>query len=227
MRPMSERDRKPPESGERDHQTFVPGPLSDGTLGWMIERFGAAGAQRIIQREMARRRAGAAPATIEGVQAAAAHALSGSDGPVPHREAIAKAVAPHDIDSIRAHSDERANEGTSAMDAKGVATRGRVAFAEPPSLHTAAHEVAHVLQQRGGVQLDSGVGQQGDAHEQHADAVADRVVRGESATDLLPPPSASPATSEATGVQRVINKADGHPYSGLPAIKGALTREGH
>lgn len=52
-------------------------------------------------------------------------------------------------------------------------------------LHTVAHEAAHVVQQRGGVQLKGGVGAAGDAYERHADAVADRVVAGESAEDLL------------------------------------------
>jgi peptidoglycan hydrolase-like protein with peptidoglycan-binding domain len=42
-----------------------------------------------------------------------------------------------------------------------------------------------VVQQRGGVQLKGGVGQAGDAYEQHADAVADKVVAGESAEPLL------------------------------------------
>ncbi|HZJ68368.1 MAG TPA: hypothetical protein VFD36_32930, partial [Kofleriaceae bacterium] len=68
------------------------------------------------------------------------------------------------------------------------ATGSTVAFASPsPSLHTAAHEAAHVVQQRGGVQLAGGVGQAGDAYERHADAVADRVVAGASAEDLLDP----------------------------------------
>ena len=52
-------------------------------------------------------------------------------------------------------------------------------------MHTAAHEAAHVVQQRGGVQLKSGVSQSGDVYEQHADAVADLVVRGQSAQPLL------------------------------------------
>jgi hypothetical protein len=42
-----------------------------------------------------------------------------------------------------------------------------------------------VIQQRHGVQLKGGVGQQGDVYEQHADAVADLVVQGKSATGLL------------------------------------------
>jgi hypothetical protein len=41
------------------------------------------------------------------------------------------------------------------------------------------------VQQRAGVHLQGGVGKAGDPHEQHADAVADKVVRGESAEPLL------------------------------------------
>ena len=54
-------------------------------------------------------------------------------------------------------------------------------------LHIAAHEAAHVVQQRGGVQLKGGVGEVGDAYEQHADQVADAVVQGKSAEALLDP----------------------------------------
>ena len=61
----------------------------------------------------------------------------------------------------------------------------KVAFKNSPSLHTAAHEAAHVVQQRKGVSLKTGVGQRGDVYEQHADAVANRVVQGKSAEHLL------------------------------------------
>src|SRR5947207_2443000 len=50
---------------------------------------------------------------------------------------------------------------------------------------TAAHEAAHVVQQRGGVSLKGGIGAEGDEYEQHADAVADQVVAGRSAEGLL------------------------------------------
>jgi len=71
------------------------------------------------------------------------------------------------------------------MGAQAFATGNHVAFAGTPDLHTAAHEAAHVVQQRGGVQLKGGVGEVGDAYERHADQVADRVVAGENAQDLL------------------------------------------
>jgi hypothetical protein len=73
-----------------------------------------------------------------------------------------------------------------------------------------AEEAAHVVQQASGVRLKDGVGEAGDAYEQHADAVADRVVRGESAAELLGghgagKPSSSPA---APAVQRKIAPED-------------------
>jgi hypothetical protein len=87
---------------------------------------------------------------------------------------------------VQAHTDSAASESARAIDAEAYATGDHVAFAGPPSLHTAAHEAAHVVQQRAGVHLKGGVGEERDAYEQQADAVADRVVRGERAEDLLP-----------------------------------------
>jgi hypothetical protein len=59
-----------------------------------------------------------------------------------------------------------------------------------------------VVQQRGGVQLKGGVGAAGDPHEQYADAVADRVVAGSSAEDLLDAYAPSSGSVGATSVQR-------------------------
>jgi hypothetical protein len=86
------------------------------------------------------------------------------------------------------------------MGAQAYTTGDHVVLGDAADLHTVAHEAAHVVQQRGGVQLAGGVGQAGDPYEQHADAVADRVVRGESAEDLLSahPGGASTGSSPAT-----------------------------
>jgi hypothetical protein len=90
------------------------------------------------------------------------------------------------------------------MGAHAYATGNDVAFADPsPSLFLVAHEAAHVVQQRAGVHLKGSVGQAGDSYEQNADAVAERVVRGESAVDLLGPA----ASGGSTAVQR---KGHGH-----------------
>jgi hypothetical protein len=75
---------------------------------------------------------------------------------------------------VQAHVGGPATEGARAMGAQAYATGDRVAFAEVPDLHTAAHEAAHVVQQRGGVQLKGGVGESGDAYEHHLQKYARR-----------------------------------------------------
>ena len=121
----------------------------------------------------------------ERVHQAAQHGTSGSGGSLPHLDRIQRAFGRHDVSGVRAHTDERAAEGARAMGAEAFADGEQVAFGGAPSLHTAAHEAAHVVQQRGGVQLKGGVGEAGDHYEQHANAVADLVVQGKSAEPLL------------------------------------------
>lgn len=136
----------------------------------------------------------------EAVQAEAAAGVSGGGTPLPHRETIQKAFGSFDVSSIGAHVGGAAADAADAIGAEAYATGDQVAFRDAPDLHTAAHEAAHVVQQQAGVQLLGGVGEAGDAYERHADAVADRVVAGESAEDLL---AAGPGRGGATAaIQR-------------------------
>jgi hypothetical protein len=147
------------------------------------------------------RRGDAAGASDEHTHQAAAEGISGSGGSLPYLDTIQQAFGRHSVAHVEAHTDGAAEAGARAMGAEAFATGNHVAFAGTPSLHTAAHEAAHVVQQAAGVQLSGGVGQTGDAYERQADAVADRVVRGESAEDLL-----GAGTGPASGpraVQRV------------------------
>src|SRR5262249_12282416 len=106
----------------------------------------------------------------------------------------------YDVGSIQAHVGGQTAAACDAMGASAFATGNHVAFAQSPDLHTAAHEAAHVVQQARGVNLYGGVGAAGDVYERHADAVADRVVAGQSAADLL---AAGPSGSGASSaVQR-------------------------
>lgn len=120
-----------------------------------------------------------------GVHAAAATGVSGPSTSLPHLGLIQRLFGRHDVSGIAAHTDDNAVAGAHAMGASAFATSNHVAFAGAPGLHTAAHEAAHVVQQRGGVQLKGGVGEAGDPYERHADAVADLVVQGRSAEALL------------------------------------------
>jgi hypothetical protein len=124
-------------------------------------------------------------AATSGVHAAAAHGIAGASHTLPYTGSIQRLFGRHDVSGIQAHTDAHAAEGAGAMGARAYATGTHVAFASTPDLHTAAHEAAHVVQQRSEVQLKGGVGEVGDPHERHADAVADRVVAGRSAEDLL------------------------------------------
>lgn len=139
-------------------------------------------------------------AETSDVHAAAAHGTSGTPQQLPYLAEIQRAFGRHDVTNIRAYIDASAAQGAKAMGARAYATGDKIAFAGPPDLHTAAHEAAHVVQQRAGVQLQGGVGQVGDSYEQNADAVADLVVAGKSAEALLgPAPGEEPAKQGAGG----------------------------
>jgi hypothetical protein len=183
---MSDRDRRSSSSPQSESGSQYESTGHEGPLQFLLNRFGPAGAQQIIQRKRAQRKAARlAEESAANVQAAAHRGTSGAGGPLPHFGAIQKSFGKHDISHVKAYTDGAAAEGAKAMGAEAFATGDRVAFAGAPNLHTAAHEAAHVVQQRGGVHLKGGVGQAGDRYEQHADAVADKVVAGQSAASLL------------------------------------------
>jgi nucleoid-associated protein YgaU len=121
----------------------------------------------------------------DDVHAAAKAGTSGAGGALPHLDTIQRAFGRHDVRGVSAHTDGNAAQASASMGAQAFAFGNRVAFGSSPDLFTAAHEAAHVVQQRAGVQLKGGVGQAGDPYEQHADAVAAKVVSGESAEALL------------------------------------------
>ena len=161
--------------------------------------------------------------TSEEVHLAAAHGLSGSGGSLPHLSAIQRAFGRHDVSGVSAHVGGIAAEGSAAMGARAYASGNQVAFATTPDLHLAAHEAAHVVQQRGGVQLSGGVGAAGDIYERHAEAVAELVTRGESAEALLD--QHAPSGGAGSGVQRAVqmDETDGHVSGG----EAASTMIGH
>lgn len=143
----------------------------------------------------------------EGLHADEIHqaARAGTQTPaqgLPFAEQIQRSFGRYDVSQVQAHLGSEATATARAMQAQAFATGNHVVFAGSPSLRTAAHEAAHVVQQRGGVQLKDGVGAVSDSYEQHADAVAERVVAGRSAEDLLAPMAgAGPAVFEGP-VQR-------------------------
>ena len=168
--------------GVSDSQTLTQSPA--------LPRSEPAGGLLALQRLIIQRDAAPALRDPEAlspgqVHEAAQRGTSGTSGPLPYLDIIQKSFGKHDVSQIKSHTDAAATEGARAMGADAFATGSRVAFARQPTLHTAAHEAAHVIQQRAGVSLPGGVGSSGDSYERNADAVADTVVQGRSAESLL------------------------------------------
>ncbi|HUQ07563.1 MAG TPA: DUF4157 domain-containing protein [Kofleriaceae bacterium] len=145
---------------------------------------------------------------LEGsaAQATAARGVESGGGALPHLDTIQRSFGKHDVSGISAHTGGHAADAAGALGAEAYATGNSVAFGSSPSLHTAAHEAAHVVQQRAGVSLKGGVGESGDVYEQHADRVADAVVAGQSAEALL---DRGPSGGASAGP--AIQKKDGDP----------------
>lgn len=125
---------------------------------------------------------GSAPGDVGSIASAG---VAGASAPAPYQSEIQQSFGRHDISDVRAQVGGDAAAASRAIGAEAYATGDRLAFSQAPDLRTAAHEAAHVVQQRQGISLPGGVGSAGDAHERHADAVADAVVAGRSAEGLL------------------------------------------
>jgi len=135
------------------------------------------------------------------VQETATRGVSGGGESLPFMDVIQKSFGNHDVSGVRAHTGAEASAANAQLGATAYAKGNDVAFGGAPDLHTAAHEAAHVVQQRAGVSLKGGVGESGDAYERHADAVADTVVRGGNAEALLSEMAGTPSAGGAAAVQ--------------------------
>jgi hypothetical protein len=157
-------------------------------------------------------------------QRAAADGTSGTRSSLPYLDQIQASFGRHDISAVAAYADDAAAAACEGLGAMAFASGDRVAFHGAPALHTAAHEAAHVVQQRAGVFLKDGLGDTGDIYEQHADAVADAVVRGESAEALLDAGPGGSATREhGTGDAGSVSSSTESRPSARPSPAGGRT----
>ena len=140
----------------------------------------AAGQDQNVQKKE-----GAAADAAGETHAAARDGVRGAAQPLPHRDRIQAAFGKHDLGDVRAQVGGPAGAANERMGSVGYTVGDRIGFHATPDVRLAAHEAAHVVHQRAGVQLADGVGHPGDGYEEHADAVADAVVRGRSAEALL------------------------------------------
>ena len=158
---------------------------------------------------------GAAPTPTPAVHEAAARGMATPSSPLPHGSTIQHLFGHHDVSNVQAHTGPEAAASAGAMGAQAYATGNHVVLGAGTDLHTVAHEAAHVVQQRGGVQLRGGVGEAGDPYERHADQVADAVVQGKSAEGLLDR-HAGGASSGTAGVQSMaVQRFDSYEHAKL------------
>jgi hypothetical protein len=176
------------------------------------------------------------------IHAAAARGISTPSTSLPHADVIQRAFGRHNISSVQAHVGGDASASADAMGASAYATGNHVVLGKGTDLRTEAHEAAHVIQQRGGVQLSGGVGQTGDAYEQHADEVAELVVQGKSSEALLDRMAGGGAAKNDGAVQHKLTSGlaldtevvrhtpegdvEGFKITKVPARFGGYTIEG-
>lgn len=127
----------------------------------------------------------AARSASADMTAVARSGVAQASRPLPGYQRIQAAFGRHDVSGVRVQIGGVAESAAARLGARAYTTGNRVAFRSEPDLHLAAHEAAHVVQQRRGVHLKDGFGRANDRYERQADAVADRVVANRSAQDLL------------------------------------------
>lgn len=143
-------------------------------------------------------------ASRTNVHAVAARGVEGASSALPFASVIQRAFGRHDVSRVRVQIGGAAAKASQKLGAKAYATGDLIAFATAPDLHTAAHEAAHVIQQRRGVSLAGGVDDgPSDTYERHADEIADAVVAGKSVEHMFDD------LGSRTPVHAIQRKADG------------------
>lgn len=144
---------------------------------------------------------GAKPATTSS--AVARRGVSDAQRALPHGDRIQAIFGRHSLAGVRAQIGGPAAHAARELGARAYAFGDRIAFSTEPDLFQAAHEAAHVIQQRAGLGGRGAVdGGAADPFERHADAVASAVVRGVSAEALLDQVVRTGGSSSALSVQR-------------------------
>jgi hypothetical protein len=192
----------------------------------------APGKQTLVEQiatPVVQRRA-AGPSDETATRAAASQGLATPSSSLPFSGTLQRAFGRHDVSSIQAHTGPAAASSAQAMGADAYATADHVVLGRGTDLRTVAHEAAHVVQQRSAIQLKDGVGAAGDPYECHADAVADRVVAGQSVEELLDDGATGERPTHA--IQRKESNDDAKILENqanlkgtdveIPALEGAL-----
>ena len=170
-----------------------------------------AGTPIFLQEGRAPRPSGTQRNDAGQVGSIAADGIADASAPLPHTDRIQKSFGNFDISGVRAAVGGRAAKASAAIGAEAYTTGDRVAFAKSPDVWTAAHEAAHVVQQRNPIGPRGGLGRVDDRYERQADAVANAVIRGESAGAYLD------RVGSASGQNGLASRSAGHVVQRRPA----------
>ncbi len=151
------------------------------------------------------------------IQRDARKGLANASLSLPHSKQIQESFGHHDVSHVRTSIGGAARSANQRMGALAFTSGDRIGFRESPSLHLAAHEAAHVIQQREGLNLPGNVGRAGDRWEQHADRVADAVVGGRSAEPVLDEVAVPSAPSNK------VAESDGNLAESASAVQQQIT----
>jgi hypothetical protein len=143
--------------------------------------------------------------------------VADASAPLPHLDRIQAAFGRHDVREVRASVGGKGGEAASDLAARAYIFGERAAFHEQPNLLLAAHEAAHIVQQRRGV-VAGGIGSSDEPHEREADSVARAVVAGSSVEAMLGPVSASAVTEPALQRDEDPDAADLAPWSNIEML---------
>jgi hypothetical protein len=197
---ITERTDRQRDEGDRDDPLSAPtrSPANSGL---------AAGASAVRERPALQRKASSGAGRSDSL-AVATRGVEGAAVTFPHKAKIESSLGQPIPAS--AHVGEGASQACADLSAEAYTLGDQVAFSSAtPSLHTAAHEAAHTLDQARGIQPEGGIGIPGDRHEQVADQIADRVVASKSAAELV---GHGGGASRAPALQRKEVKTAGLDY---------------
>lgn len=141
---------------------------------------------------------------------------------LPHRRRIEGLFGGEDLAGVRAHVGGEAAAAARSLGAAAFTTGESIAFQRSPDLRTAAHEAAHVVQQRSGIRLRAGIdGGPSDPCERRAEHVAGLVARGRSAAHVVRTTSGTPDVGAGSArqpglvAQRRVEGAEGVPLGSV------------
>ena len=185
--------RDPSQAGERLYAVGFPGSAAQVRL-WGSSPSGGECADCKQKKEGAALRRSSASSAAPGFAPPIVHDVLGSSGQ-PLDAATRAFMEPrfgHDFSKVRVHADSRAAASARSVNASAYAVGNDIAFESgryrpdsAPGRQLLAHELTHVLQQKGTtVSPTLRVGGAHDSSEREADAVAARVINGDAPTSV-------------------------------------------